>query len=62
MSDIEKLIEVTQTLCCTLEHMSENERRFGYEIAGVLEHLSYDAYKMSEDLKAIKSFVRGVEC
>ncbi len=59
MSEIQKLIEVTQSLCNTLDVMAENERKYGYEIAQQLEFLSYDAFKIQETLKVVKDYVRG---
>lgn len=59
MSDIDQLIETTQNLCNTLDRMAEDERKYGFEIAQALEFLGYDAFKISENLKSIKDYVRS---
>lgn len=59
MSELDKLIEVTNNLCNTLDTMAENERKYGYEMAQTLEFLSYDAFKIGETLKVVKDYVRG---
>jgi len=59
MNDLQDLIDITNKLCQTLDNISENERRFGYEIGVKLEEMAYDAYKINCELSNIKESVRG---
>ena len=60
MNEIQKLIEVTENLCKTLDTICENERRFGFDICHKLELMSYEAYKINCELSEIGDHVRGV--
>ena len=61
MDHLEDLIKTAMNLCNTLEKMAENEKKFGVEIAHEFEHLSYDAFKISDNLNGIKNYIKGVE-
>jgi hypothetical protein len=59
MTDLEQLIETGIRLSNTLSTMADNELRFGWELGQRLEHLSYETYKIANDLIEIKSQLVG---
>lgn len=59
MSDIQSLIEITEKLSCTLSTMADNEKKFGWNICHLMEQLSYDMYKTSQELASIKNYISG---
>lgn len=61
MTEIEQLIETGYRLSNTLSIMADNELKFGWDLGLRLEQMSYEAYKIAEELREIRlSLVGGV--
>lgn len=54
MTEIEELIATADRLCANLDKASENEKKFCYDICHELERMSWETYRLSNDLKIIK--------
>lgn len=54
MNDLDELIEVTASLCRTLDLASQNEKKFCQDLCIELERMSWNALCMSNDLQNIK--------
>lgn len=59
MSDMEQLIIMGKTLCDHLDHMAENERKYGAEMCHLIEQISYSFYKSTCELKEINEYCLG---
>ena len=56
MVNIQTLIETTEKLCSTLDSASQNERQFSLNVCMELEKMSWEMFRMSNDLKQIKEY------
>jgi hypothetical protein len=56
MVNIQALIETTEALVKTLDQASQNEKHFSLNVCIALERISWDALRMSDDLKQIKEY------
>jgi hypothetical protein len=56
MTNIEELIQSADRLCASLEIASQNEKAFCDVILNELERMSYETYKISNNLKQINSW------
>ncbi len=56
MSNLQLLIETTERLVKTLDQAHQNESGFNYKICQELERMSWEAFRMSNDLKEIKEY------
>lgn len=54
MNDLDELIEIANKLCNTLDKASENEKKFCYNVCDQLERMSWESFRMANDLKYIK--------
>lgn len=59
MTDLEQLIEIGYRLSNTLSIMVNNELQYGWELGLRIEHLSWEALKIADDLKSIRSQLVG---
>lgn len=59
MSNLDLLIEVTNKLSNSLSEMANNELKFGWELGQRLEHLSYEMFKATNELRMINSHLVG---
>ena len=57
MSEIEELIKTTQALSNRLSNMADDERKFGWSMCHMMEQISWDLAKTSNELKEIKSYM-----
>lgn len=57
MNSLNELIECAQKLSNNLEIASQNELKFCVDICLVLEKMSWETYRLSNDLKEIKRYV-----
>lgn len=56
MSNLQLLIETTETLVRNLDQASQNERLFSLNICIELEKMSWEMLRMSDELKQIKEY------
>lgn len=59
MRDLDDLIETANRFCINLGVVSENENKFCVDICLELEKMSWEAMRMMNDLKQIKSYQGG---
>lgn len=59
LRELNKLEEIARNLCARLDKMAEDERQFGFEICHQLESISYDTFKIGENLKDVQTYMRG---
>jgi hypothetical protein len=59
MNDLQQLIEITNRLCTTLTMMSENERKFGFDLCYRIEQLSWDMERSANEMKEISDYLVG---
>lgn len=56
MSNLQLLIETAEKLCNTLDQAAKNEKQFALNVCIELERMSWEALRMSNDLKQIKEY------
>jgi hypothetical protein len=59
MDALQEFIETANRLCARLDKMAEDERQFGFDICSKLENISYETFKVEQDLKGLQSYMRG---
>lgn len=56
MTNLQLLIETTERLVKSLDQASQNEKQFSDNILIELERMSWEAFRMNNDLKSIKEY------
>lgn len=54
MNELDELIATADKLCATLDKAAENEKKFCYNVCHELERMSWEALRMSNDIKLIR--------
>jgi len=57
MTDLQKLIETALILSQNLEKAAAEEKRFCVDICLALEKMSWETFRLSNDLQSIKNYV-----
>jgi hypothetical protein len=60
MSNLQMLIETTENLVKNLDKASQNEKQFCYDVCMELEKMSWETFRMMNDLKQIKNYCEGL--
>jgi hypothetical protein len=55
-TDLQELIDTAKTLCERLEQAAKDEQQMCQELQDEFEMLSWQAFKVMEDIKLIKQF------
>lgn len=56
MTNLQDLIDVANHLSITLEKASNDEKKFCFDLQMTLEQMSWQALRMANDLKEIRSY------
>lgn len=56
MTDLQLLIETAEKLSQTLDLISQNEKKFCLDVCIELEKMSWETYRMSNDLRQIQDY------
>ena len=57
MDHVQELIETASKLCATLERSATMEKLFCIDIQIRLEQMSWEAYRMANELKELRQYV-----
>jgi hypothetical protein len=55
MTNIEELVAAADKLCATLEKAAQDEMQFSYTICNELERMSWETFKMANQLKTLRT-------
>lgn len=56
MTNIEELMASAERLCASLDEAASNEKKFCHNVLNELERMSWEALRISNDLKQIKEY------
>jgi len=55
-TDLEQLIDTAKQLCDRLEQAAKDEQKFCEELESEFEKMSWDAFRIMEEIKMIKRY------